>query len=83
MPNWPVKVNLNEQDNGSWEVKACVLEHKGHVITSKGLFSHQQSRKLDEEDNDFVKELLKVTANPRNISMPSQRGLVRTLLLRM
>jgi hypothetical protein len=26
------------------------------------------SRKLDEEDNDFVKELLKVSANPRNIA---------------
>ena len=38
------------------------------MITSKGFFSHQQSRKLDEEDNDFVKELLKVKAYPRNIA---------------
>ena len=66
--NCPVKVNLNEQDDGSWEVTTCVLEHRGHVITSKGFFSHQQSRKLDEEDNDFVKELLKVKAYPRNIA---------------
>ena len=51
--NCPVKVNLNEQDDGSWEVTTCVLEHRGHVITSKGFFSHQQSRKLQARQSRY------------------------------
>ena len=60
--NCPVKVNLNEQDDGSWEVTTCHLEHKGHPITAKAFFSHQQSKKLDEDNKEFVKGLLRVRA---------------------
>jgi hypothetical protein len=63
----PVKVNLNEQEDGSWEVTTCNLEHDGHPITSKLFYSHQQSRKLDDDDKEFVKGLLRVRANARNI----------------
>ena len=44
--NCPVKVNLNEQEDGSWEVTTCHLQHEGHPVTSKLFYSHQQSRKL-------------------------------------
>ena len=60
--NCPVKVNLNEQDDGSWEVTTCHLEHQGHPVTAKAFFSHQQSRKLDEDDKEFEKGLLRVRA---------------------
>ena len=52
--NCPMRVNLNEQDDGSWEVTTCNLNHEGHVITNKALFSHQQSRKLSDDNMEFV-----------------------------
>ena len=66
--NCPVKVNLNEQEDGSWEVTTCHLQHEGHPTTSKLFYSHQQSRKLEEDDKKFVKGLLRARANPRNIA---------------
>ena len=64
----PVKINLNEQEDGSWEVTTCILEHVGHPVSSKVFYSHQQSKKLDDDDKEFVKGLLRVRANPRNIA---------------
>ena len=51
----PVKLNLNEQDDGSWIITSCVLEHSGHPVTEQNFLSHQQARKLSEEDKEFVK----------------------------
>ena len=31
----PVKLNLNEQDDGSWIITSCVLEHSGHPVTEQ------------------------------------------------
>ena len=66
--NCPVKINLNEQEDGSWEVTTCILEHVGHPVSSKVFYSHQQSKKLDDDDKEFVRGLLRVRANPRNIA---------------
>ena len=64
----PVKVNLNEQDDGSWMVTSCVLQHSGHPVTEQNFLSHQQARKLTEEDKQFVKGLINARTNPRNIA---------------
>ena len=64
----PVKINLNEQDDGSWLVTSCILEHSGHPVTEQNFLSHQQARKLTEEDKKFVKGLVKARTNPRNIA---------------
>ena len=66
--NCPVKVNLNEQEDGSWEVTTCHLEHEGHPLTSKLFYSHQQAKKLDDDNKDFVKGLVKAKTNVRNIA---------------
>ena len=47
----------------------CNLKHEGHVIMNKAFFSHQQSRKLSDNDKEFVLGLLRVRANPRNIAV--------------
>ena len=33
----PVKINMNEQDDGSWIVTTCLLKHSGHPITESNL----------------------------------------------
>ena len=66
--NCPVKVNLNEQEDGSWEITTCHLEHEGHPVTSKLFYSHQQARKLEEDDKDFVKGLIRAKTTARNIA---------------
>ena len=66
--NCPVKVNLNEQEDGSWEVTTCHLEHEGHPLTSKLFYSHQQSKKLGDDDKEFVKGLMRAKTNVRNIA---------------
>ena len=64
----PVKINLNEQDDGSWLVTSCILQHCGHPVTEENFLSHQQARKLSEDDKKFVKGLIKAKTNPRNIA---------------
>ena len=31
----PVKINLNEQDDGSWIITSCFLDHSGHPVTEQ------------------------------------------------
>ena len=64
----PVKINLNEQDDGSWLVTSCILQHCGHPVTEDNFLSHQQARKLSEDDKKFVKGLIKARTNPHNIA---------------
>ena len=59
-----MKVNLNEQEDGSWMVTSLFLEHLGHPVTKADFYSHQAARKLDDTDKEFVKELVKARANP-------------------
>ena len=51
----PVKVNLNEQEDGSWMVTSLFLEHLGHPVTKADFYSHQAARKLDDTDKELVK----------------------------
>ena len=59
------------------------MEHDGHPITSKLFYSHQQSRKLDDDDKEFVKGLLRVRANARNIADVLTEKTGKDLKLRM
>ena len=63
-----VKINLNEQDDGSWMITSCYLKHSGHPVTEQNFLSHHQARKLNVEDKLFVKGLIKARTNPRNIA---------------
>ena len=63
-----VKVTINEQEDGDWVVTTCNLDHEGHPVTAKAFFSHQHNKKLEPEDVDFVKGLMRAKANPRNIA---------------
>ena len=63
-----VKLNINEQEDGTWMVTTCMLEHSGHPVTEMDFLSHQAARKLKEEDKAFVKGLVKARANCRNIA---------------
>ena len=64
----PVKINLNERDDGSWMVTSCNLEHQGHPITQENFLSHQQARKLSEDDKECIKGLVRAKTNVRNIA---------------
>ena len=64
----PVKVNLNEQEDGSWMVTSLFLEHSGHPVTKADFYSHQVARKMEADDKDYIKKLLKARANPTNIA---------------
>ena len=59
--NCPVRVNLNEQEDGSWEVTTCNLEYEGYKITNKIFLSNQQSQKLSEDDKEFLPFKQKLT----------------------
>ena len=41
----PVKLNLNEQDDGSWIITSCVLEHSGHPVTEQNFL--RKANKLE------------------------------------
>ena len=64
----PVRVNINEQEDGSWMVTSLYLEHVGHPVTKADFYTHQAARKLETPDKNFVKELMKARANPKNIA---------------
>ena len=64
----PVRVNLNEQDDGCWLVTTSVLHHEGHPVTSQDFFSHESFKRLTEDDESFVKDLLRAKTSARNIS---------------
>ena len=40
----PVKVNINEQEDGSWMVTSLVLDHFGHPVTNTDFYNHQVAR---------------------------------------
>ena len=49
-------------------VTSLILEHSGHPVTKANFYNHQVGRKLETEDKEYVKELLKARANPKNIA---------------
>ena len=63
-----VKIKLNEQGDGTWVVKNCILDHVGHPVTESNFYSHQQARKIDEDDKEFVKGLMRARTNAKNIA---------------
>ena len=46
----PVKINLNEQEDGKWMVTSPHLTHEGHPVTKSSFYSHQTQRKLESSD---------------------------------
>ena len=64
----PVQVNLLEQDDHTWIVTFCNLKHEGHPVSAKNFYSHAKNKKLDDEDLEYVKGLVKAKVNARNIS---------------
>ena len=41
--NCPMRVNLNEQEDGSWEVTTCNPKYEGYVIRNKIFLREQES----------------------------------------
>ena len=61
----PVSIVLNENDDGSWEITKAVLEHFGHTVSKKQYHMHEHTKKLNDNDKEYVKELMtaKVISN--------------------
>ena len=61
----PVSIVINENDDGSWEITKAVLERFGHTVSKKEYYMHTHTRKLNDDDKEYVKELMtaKVTSN--------------------
>ena len=64
----PVLINLNKAEDGTWYTTKTVLQHKGHPVSKKNFYSHEHNKRLNEEDKDYLKELHKAKANPKNIA---------------
>ena len=64
----PVTVVVNENDDGTWVVSKTVLEHFGHSVTKKDYYMHEHTKRLDDGDKEYVKELLNAKANASNIA---------------
>ena len=60
---------MTENYDGSWTITKVELEHFGHVVSKKEYFRHAQTKRLDEEDEAYVKELLKTKASASNIAV--------------
>ena len=61
-------MNINEQGDGTWNVTTCNLEHSGHLISRQAYYSNTHVKKLNPEDLEYLKELKKVRALPRNMA---------------
>ena len=62
----PIKVQINEQDDGSWMVTSCVNEHEGHDTSENNYLN--QNKKLDGEDENFIMGMVDIQANNKNIA---------------
>ena len=63
----PVSIVINENDDGSWEVSKATLEHFGHSVTKKDYYLHEHTKRLNEDDKEYVKGLLNDKANAANM----------------
>ena len=61
-------VNINEQATGEWRVTKANFQHSGHLVGPDVYGSYAKQKKLDEETEDYVEELAKAGAAPRNIA---------------
>jgi hypothetical protein len=65
----PCRVYINQKDKGVWKITQAVLNHSGHLLGPDIYGSYSHVKKLTPEDEEFVKELMKAKAAPRNIAM--------------
>ena len=61
-----MKINMNEQDDGSWVTTTCILEHN-HPISERNFYCSKNRRKLSKDDENFVFDLVGAKASNRNI----------------
>ena len=64
----PVSIVINENDDGSWEISKATLEHFGHQVSQKDYYVHEHTKRLRDEDKEYLKELKNVKANAKNIA---------------
>ena len=64
----PVSIVITENMDKTWTITKVILEHFGHVVTEKEYYRHSQNRKLDEEEKDYLKELIKTKAITKNMA---------------
>ena len=60
----PVQVNLLEQEDSSWIISHCNLEHEGHPVGAKNFYSHSKNKKIKDEDLEDFKGLVKAKGCP-------------------
>ena len=58
---------MNEQDDGSWVITTCILEHN-HPISERNFYCSKNRRKLSKDDENFVLDLVGAKASNRNIA---------------
>ena len=64
----PVSILIQENWDKTWTITKVNLEHFGHVVTEKEYFRHAQNRKLNKEEKDYLRELLKTKASTKNVA---------------
>ena len=60
------KVNVNEREDGTWTITTCNTEHVGHEVSAKNYLN--QNKNIKPEEKDFIKEMVDVQANNKNIA---------------
>ena len=64
----PVTIVINENEDGTWEISKATLEHFGHPVSKKDYYLHAHTKRLKDEDTDYLKELKSLKANSNNIA---------------
>ena len=64
----PCFLNINENKDGEWVLTKLCLDHQGHVINRENYFSYPHVRKLGDDDLDYVKLGMELSATPRNVA---------------
>ena len=64
----PAGIVITENDDGSWEITKAVLDHFGHLVNQREYYAHEHTKRLNNEEQDYLKELIETKANTNNVA---------------
>ena len=64
----PCRIYINQHKIGVWKITKAVLNHTGHLLGAEVYSSYSHVKKLNKDDEEYVKGLMEARAAPRNIA---------------
>ena len=71
-------VNINQNKKDDWTVTKLEINHTGHTLNKEIYYSYPHVRKLNQDDLDYVQDLVAARALPRNIATAISRRTKQT-----